>query len=45
MKRVSKKELIERIDYMLKNSEYEKVLYFYWFIGLKLGILKSEKEV
>lgn len=45
MKIVSKKKLIKRVDYMLKNSEYEKVLYFYWFIGLKLGILNSEKEV
>ena len=45
MKKISKKELISRIDYMLENSDYDKVLYFYWFIGLKLGILKSESEV
>lgn len=45
MKKISKKELISRIDNMLENSEYDQVLYFYWFIGKKLGILKSESEV
>ena len=33
-----------KIDYMLENSEYDKVSYFL-FIGLKLGVLKTEKDV
>lgn len=44
-KRISKKELIKRIDYMLNNSEYDKVLYFYRLIGLVLGVFKLESEV
>ena len=44
-KNQTKKELIEEIESMLNNAEYEQVLYFYHFVGLKLGVLKSEKEV
>ena len=45
-KSVSKEELIERINYMLENTEYSKVKYFYLLIGYTMGFLnKSEREV
>lgn len=44
-KNQTKKELIEEIEKMLNNAEYEQVSYFYYLIGLKLGVLESEKEV
>lgn len=38
-----KEEMIAMIKDMLDNADFDKVYYFYWFIGLKLGILKAEE--
>ena len=40
---MSKEKIIAMIEDMLDNADFDKVYYFYWFIGLKLGILKAEE--